>query len=831
MPTPTPIYIPPKNTTKMQIMRLQSLRSLVLFVLFPLSLISLIYLYLYPVWHGCGFPVPPSASYSRATTTISLDEDLQESSTERDSVLLPRFRYFASRFTVVNTLFQHLEQRTEDNEREKRVDEEVIPLQIRAPAVFRLLVLADPQIEGDSSLPDPDDEFWPRVKRRWRYFFGRAVSNGATSNDNGTDAGMIEDAIRERGAYGERVNVDIAAEKSATASTSSLSTSLFGEKRTDDVNSDSVMENGSSSVVNHGTSNNRENHSSTTENIEFSNADAIGAYQINENITNITELNSTSENELREHYESALKLLLQRIRLPKPLSIFLGLFFDDIPSTLRAIRKRVDLFGNDFYLAHIYRTLHWWSRPTHVTVLGDLIGSQWVTDGEFDSRGRRFWDRVFRGGKRINDTLTVTGKRFKTPEENAAIAVESLEVLKRYDSSWENVIMNVAGNHDVGYAGDVSEARLTRFERVFGRANWDIRFKHAVPEEYKGITPTLHVINLNDLTLDTPALDESIQSFGYDFINSLITHRSHPVEDRTSFTLLLTHVPLHKKDGVCTDPPHFGFFDDYYEMHLKDNKTLSANQTENEYLRYLSGGLREQNHLSDHVSSTGVLQGIFGMTGNPHSAYDGKGRSGLVLTGHDHTGCDVIHFVNRTVEIEEDEAADPSSESVDNDDPKPAKDEKEWVWDAVRLSRQESRSRSSKLIIPSVPVEEPQIREITLRSMMGEYGGNAGLLSMWFDFETETWDYEIMMCPLGVQHIWWAVHVICLITVVAALIWIGVEAWYAAVGVDAVEALSSWIASKVRSLQYQDKGQVHRLVAPGEKKNGKAKGDEPKSAK
>src|SRR2546429_120214 len=48
----------------------------------------------------------------------------------------------------------------------------------------------------------------------------------------------------------------------------------------------------------------------------------------------------------------------------------------DIPDTLRAVRKRVDLFGNDYYLAQIYRTLHWWTQPTHVTVLGDLIGSQ-----------------------------------------------------------------------------------------------------------------------------------------------------------------------------------------------------------------------------------------------------------------------------------------------------------------------------------------------------------------------------------------------------------------------------------------------------------------------
>lgn len=53
----------------------------------------------------------------------------------------------------------------------------------------------------------------------------------------------------------------------------------------------------------------------------------------------------------------------------------IDVFFEDIPNIFESIRKRFDLFGNDFYLAHIYRTLHWWSRPTHVSVLGDLLGS------------------------------------------------------------------------------------------------------------------------------------------------------------------------------------------------------------------------------------------------------------------------------------------------------------------------------------------------------------------------------------------------------------------------------------------------------------------------
>jgi hypothetical protein len=56
--------------------------------------------------------------------------------------------------------------------------------------------------------------------------------------------------------------------------------------------------------------------------------------------------------------------------------------------------------------------------------------------------------------------------------------------------------------------------------------------------------------------------------------------------------------------------------------------------------------------------------------------------------------------------------------------------------------------------------------------MMGEFGGNAGLLSAWFDVDAGEWDYEITMCPAGVQHIWWAVHVLALVTLIVSLLWV-----------------------------------------------------------
>jgi hypothetical protein len=48
--------------------------------------------------------------------------------------------------------------------------------------------------------------------------------------------------------------------------------------------------------------------------------------------------------------------------------------------------------------------------------------------------------------------------------------------------------------------------------------------------------------------------------------------------------------------------------------------------------------------------------------------------------------------------------------------------------------------------------------------MMGAFGGNAGLLSLWFDEETWDWRFEFVNCKLGTQHIWWVVHILDLIT-------------------------------------------------------------------
>ncbi|KAL8829615.1 MAG: hypothetical protein Q9191_001921 [Dirinaria sp. TL-2023a] len=369
----------------------------------------------------------------------------------------------------------------------------------------------------------------------------------------------------------------------------------------------------------------------------------------------------------------------------------------DVPWILYTCRKTVDLWGNDYYLAHIYRTLHRSLRPTHVTVLGDLLGSQWISDDEFERRGWRYWNRVFRGGRRVEDEVT------------SGIHLGPLG----QDRSWETRIINVAGNHDIGYAGDITTKRMDRFERVFGKANWETRFamqpgNQTASESYTHVEslPELRLVVLNSLNLDTPALEPHLQTETYQFINDMIVV-SRPVEDTTSATILLTHVPLHKEAGVCVDGPYFSFHDEDH-----------------------GGGLKEQNHLS-YEAARGILEGIYGMSGNPNAPAGGLGRNGIILTGHDHEGCDVYHH-------------------LPDDEDKEARRWKAESW-ATSAAKQDDSI--------------PGIREVTVRSMMGGFGGNAGLLSAWYDPALDRWRLEHSTCALGTQHIWWTVHVLQLITV------------------------------------------------------------------
>ena len=125
------------------------------------------------------------------------------------------------------------------------------------------------------------------------------------------------------------------------------------------------------------------------------------------------------------------------------------------------------------------------------------------------------------------------------------------------------------------------------------------------------------------------------------------------------------------------------------------------------------------------------------MSGNQDAAAARRGRIGLILNGHDHEGCDVWHHASHVQDDENEEGQRART-----------------VWHATPWAS----------TTPDRRVNETGLREVTLRSMMGDYGGNAGLLSAWFDFESASWKYDIQMCRLGVQHIWWVIHLLDIVT-------------------------------------------------------------------
>lgn len=372
-----------------------------------------------------------------------------------------------------------------------------------------------------------------------------------------------------------------------------------------------------------------------------------------------------------------------------------ALLLEDIPRNFQACRKRVDLWGNDLYLAHVYGWIKWYSDPTHVVVLGDLLGSQWIHDQEFQKRSHRFWNTVFKGAQQIPKEITQTSSR--RPESLGE------------DRRWEDRIIAVAGNHDIGYAGDVTFDRVERFEKEFGSVNWAVTFRlnHSDTPQLGGLgfpdtSPALRLIILNSMNLDGPARDEALQRESQNFFMEEVSNRHNL--PRNTASVLLTHIPLHKQEGTCVDAPFFSYW--------------PADE---------GGGLREQNHLSESVSDI-ILNGLVGQK---------RRHQAIILNGHDHEGCHVYHWRNKT--------DDTNSAST------------ERAWKAKRYFRAKGERNDESAV---------GVREITVRSIMGNFDGNVGFLSAWWDSTAEQWRFEYNACMFGVQHIWWAIYVLDIIVAV-----------------------------------------------------------------
>ncbi|KAG0684642.1 hypothetical protein C6P40_001640 [Pichia californica] len=366
--------------------------------------------------------------------------------------------------------------------------------------------------------------------------------------------------------------------------------------------------------------------------------------------------------------------------------------------------KKIDNFGNDYYLRHVYQVMKKRLDPNFVSMMGDLVSSQWIGDSEFYNRTRRIIQRSFPRPesqcsfelKYVNDHIDTDwekymGEFYDNLNSGKFKERELFEFKDVYDwyngtfidpntkSNTEPLFLNITGNHDIGY-GDTTFQHMARWEKLFGLANFWIEYDNDTDHPWR-------IVMLNSLALDGPMLQPEFQKYTWDFLEALNKTDYH------GSTILLTHIPMYKREGLCKDGPNF----EYY--------TASGCHG---CVPERVGLLKSQNHLSKDTSRK-VLDVVFG-----------KGKSGIILTGHDHYGCDnYINFIN------EDDG---------------------WVADKNITS-------------------DKWIREITVRSIMGDFDGTMGIMTGHFNTEEKNWEFDYTQCVFIIQHVWWATQVTTLISI------------------------------------------------------------------
>lgn len=361
--------------------------------------------------------------------------------------------------------------------------------------------------------------------------------------------------------------------------------------------------------------------------------------------------------------------------------------------------KRLDNFGNDYYIGHIYNVMKNRLRPTHVTVMGDLFSSQWILDSEFFNRTRRYMTRLFpRPQQETLEQFKVIDKHqtldfrshkawFKESLENGLFDSEEFY---HYEDvyNWSNdgefdetnpLFINITGNHDIGY-GDSTYQHMTRWRKLFGKENFWIEFDNGKESAYR-------IIVLNSLFLDGPLMHDEFKQATWKFIE-VLNKREY-----NGSSILFTHIPMYKREGLCVDGPKF-------ELYTKE--TCLGGE-------FRIGLLKSQNHLS-YETSQRVMNAIF----------KDNGKSGIIMTGHDHEGCqNYYNFENES---------------------------NEWV--------------ASKEID-----SDRYIKEITVRAIMGDYDGVTGLMTGHFNHQDKNWEYNYSECPFIIQHVWWFAKIGAILTV------------------------------------------------------------------
>ncbi|KAF9960503.1 hypothetical protein BGZ72_006728 [Mortierella alpina] len=275
-------------------------------------------------------------------------------------------------------------------------------------------------------------------------------------------------------------------------------------------------------------------------------------------------------------------------------------------------RAIVDLAFNDAYMRHIYKamTSASWSplgmlstafgpsvqkghrqptAPTHISILGDLFSSQWIDDQEFDVRLSRY-----------RSIFVDPASRPQQQQESSSIFFRSQQ--QQQQASALPVLINITGNHDIGYGYDISQSRLTRWEQAFGRSNFIQAVDIPDPSrEQSEETPMqqLHLVVLNTMLLDGPSTDENLRAQTWQFVEDAARIKERNPSDKI---VLLTHIPFHKEQGICVDPPDIRT---HWDSTIIEQTMLTPNTT------------------------TWILNHL---------------KPDFVLNGHDHYGCDVTHI-------------------------------------------------------------------------------------------------------------------------------------------------------------------------------------------
>ncbi|CAG8530248.1 1925_t:CDS:2 [Paraglomus occultum] len=294
----------------------------------------------------------------------------------------------------------------------------------------------------------------------------------------------------------------------------------------------------------------------------------------------------------------------------------------------------LDLAFNDYYFRHVYTSFVspfslFGPPPTHVVLLGDLFSSQWIDDVEFEKRVERFkW---------------IFG-----------------------DNNYNHHLVNLSGNHDIGYGRDMTPS------------------------------PPEHIFAvINSQNVDGPAWDEALRSETWAFLNELAAERER--DNYKTPLVLLTHIPLHKEAGLCVDEP-LVLYDEFNHI-------------------------IEQNHFTSNATD-------FILT---------KLRPRFIFAGHDHRGCDVTYDVTWS---KEEDKGEPTVKAYRTRD--------------YRKSERDDDQGDSL-----------SAREVTLRSVMAEFGGNAGLFEI--RYRNGAFQYAYQNCPFVTNHIPW---IIMILDAILILVWI-----------------------------------------------------------